>query len=312
MSSDEELGFSNGTRGLQAAGALIHYLKVTQPTTEHQHIQRPRFRSLDHEMHLDSVTIRNLELIKPTFEGRDSPTLLSVLDRTMTVGGGRLLRQWMVRPLLRLHAIRTRLEAVSEFHHHLKARSPLREQLKAVQDLERLNSRISLGVANPRDLLGLQHSLEVLPKIHALLPSLESSLIQHINSEWDDLQDIYNLISTTILSRRPTFHLVTGALLKTGTMRNLMNYGKVAREGTQWIAELEARERGRTGIESLKIKFNQVFGYYIEVTKAKFIRRSRANMFESKRWSMPSALQLKSCRQLEDRITGVEHKLKNP
>ena len=309
VSSHEELGFSTATSCLQAAGALIHYLRVTQPATDHQHLQRPRFRSLDQEMHLDSVTIRNLELIKPLFEGRHNPTLLSVLDKTITAGGGRLLRQWMVRPLVRLHPIQARLQAVSEFINHLKVRTALRETLRVVQDLERLNSRISLGVANPRDLLGLQQSLEVLPKIHTLLDPLESSLVKSITATWDNLQDIYRLVETTILPNAP-LSMREGGIIKDGYHAELDDLRKVTREGTRCLAELETRERGRTGIESLKIKFNQVFGYYIEVTKANL---SKVPIEYVRKQTLVNAERFttEELRQMEDRITGADQKVKN-
>jgi DNA mismatch repair protein MutS len=307
--SIEDLGLSNVTKGLQAAGALLQYLKVTQPIADHQHIQRPRFRSLEEDMHLDSVTIRNLELIKPLFEDRLSPTLLSILDKTVTSLGGRLFRQWITRPLLRLPIIQERLQAVEEFVNNLGVRSSLRTAFKSVQDLERLNSRISLGVANPRELVALQHSLEVLPKVRVLLEPMESSLIHHFLSQWDDLQDVYHLIDDTIISNAPLSSR-EGGIMEDGYNKELDELRKVTREGTQWIAELEARERSRTGIESLKIKFNQVFGYYIEVTKTnlskvpnEYVRKQ--TLVNAERFTT------EELRQLEDRITGATQKVKN-
>jgi DNA mismatch repair protein MutS len=307
--SIEDLGLLNVPKGLQAAGALLQYLKVTQPIADHQHIQRPRFRSLEEEMHLDSVTIRNLELIKPLFEDRHSPTLLSILDKTVTSLGGRLFRQWITRPLLRLHIIQERLQAVAEFVNNLGVRSSLRTAFKSVQDLERLNSRISLGVANPRELIGLQHSLEVLPKVRLLLEPMESSLIRHFLSQWDDLQDVYHLIDETILSNGPLSSR-EGGIIQEGYNKELDELRKVTREGTQWIAELEARERSRTGIESLKIKYNHIFGYYIEVTKAnlakvpsEYVRKQ--TLVNAERFTT------QELRQLEDRITGATQKVKN-
>ena len=307
--SIEDLGLSHVTKGLQAAGALLQYLKSTQPIADHQHIQRPQFRSLEEEMHLDYVTIRNLELIKPLFEDRHSPTLLSILDKTVTSFGGRLFRQWITRPLLRLPIIQERLQSVDELVNNLGVRSSLRSAFKSIQDLERLNSRISLGVANPRELVGLQHSLEVLPTIRSLLEPMESSLIRSFLSHWDDLQDVYSLIDETILTNAPLSSR-EGDIIENGFNKELDELRKVTREGTQWIAELEARERNRTGIESLKIKFNQVFGYYIEVTKANLSKVP--NEYVRKQTLVNAErFMTEELRQLEDRITGASQKIKN-
>lgn len=309
VSSEEDLGLTSGTKGFQAAGALLQYLKVTQPIADHQHIQRPRFRSLEEEMHLDSVTIRNLELIRPLFEERNTPTLLSVLDKTVTSIGGRLFRQWIIRPLLRVEAIQARLQTVAEFVNNLRIRSTLRQTLNAVQDLERLNSRISLGVANPRDFLGLQHSLEVLPKIRALLEPMQSAMIRDILTKWDDLQDMYILIDATILPNAPLSSR-EGGIIRDGHNQELDELRKVTREGTRWIAELEARERSRTGIETLKIKFNQVFGYYIEVTKAN-LAKVPSEYFRKQTLVNAERFTTEELGQLEDRLTGATQKVKN-
>ena len=307
-SSPVDLSLASLQRGLPAAGALLQYLKVTQPSTEHRHLQLPRVRSLEQEMHLDSVTIRNLEIIKPLFEGKHHPTLLSVLDKTLTSVGGRLLRQWMIRPLLRLAPIQARQQAVSEFVNQLSIRSSLRQDFRQIQDLERLNSRISLCVANARDLLGLQYSLAVLPKIRTALEPLQASLLKHISSTWDDLQDIYRLIERTI-AENPPLSVREGGIIKDGYHSELDELRKISREGTRWIAELEAREKTRTGIDSLKIKFNQVFGYYIEITKAnlskvpsEYVRKQ--TLVNAERFTTDEL------RQLEDRITGVDQKAK--
>ena len=309
VSSIEELGFAKMTRGLQATGALLRYLSVTQPIADHQHIQLPRVRSLEEEMQLDSVTIRNLEIIKPLFDERRSPTLLSVLDHTVTTLGGRLFRQWIIRPLLRLHTIQDRLQTVAELVKNFSIRSNLRQTFRSIQDLERLNSRISLGVANPRDLVGLQHSLEVFPKVRSLLEPMDSPLIRNIHSQWDNLLDIVHLIEATIQPNAPLSSR-EGGIIQDGYNAELDELRKVTRDGTRWIAELEARERSQTRIESLKIKYNQVFGYYIEVTKAnlakvpsEYVRKQ--TLVNAERFTT------EELRQLEDRITGATQKVKN-
>ena len=307
--SVDELGLLEVTKGLRAAGALLQYLKVTQPIADHQHIQRPQCRSLEEEMHLDYVTIRNLELIKPLFEERRSPTLLSILDKSVTSVGGRLFRQWITRPLLRLPRIHERLHAVAELVNNFGVRSSLRSTLQSIQDLERLNSRVSLGVANPRELIALQQSLKVLPTIRQLLDPMTSFLIRRAITQWDDLQDVHHLIEETIIPDAPLSSR-EGNIIQDGYDKELDELRRVTREGTQWIAELEARERSRTGIESLKIKFNQVFGYYIEVTKAnlskvpdEYVRKQ--TLVNAERFTT------EELRQLEDRLTGATQKVKS-
>ena len=309
VDSLEELEMTQVTKGVQAAGALLEYLKSTQPIANHHHIRRPRFQSLEETMQLDSVTIRNLEIIKPLFEDRRSPTLLSILDKTVTSPGGRLFRQWMTRPLLRLPIIQARLRSVSEFVNHYLIRSNLRTSLESIQDLERLNSRVSLGVANPRELVALKQSLEVFPAVRQTLESMNSSIIVDCLSHWDDLQDICQLIDETIVPNPPLASR-EGGIIKDGYHVELDELRKITKEGTRWIAELEARERSRTGIESLKIKFNQIFGYYIEITKAN-LGKVPQDYHRKQTLVNAERFMTEELRQLEDRMTGATQKVKN-
>ncbi|MBI4402298.1 MAG: DNA mismatch repair protein MutS [Nitrospirae bacterium] len=296
--------------GIQAAGAVMRYLRETQPTASLGHVRRLQVRHSGHEMHLDSVTIRNLELIRPLAGdagGRKDGTLLSVLDRTVTAMGSRLMREWIVRPLVQPAPIRARLEAVGELAENLQARAAFRAALRTVQDIPRLSSRISLGAATPRELLALKQSVAVLPGIRSRLSSLRSPLLQDLARSWDDLADVHELIERTILPDAP-ISIRDGGIIRDGSRADLDELRKTCREGKGWIAKLETQERERTGIESLKVRFNQVFGYYIEVTKANLARVPdhyirKQTLVNAERFITPEL------KELEDRVTGAEQKL---
>ena len=298
------------TLGIEAAGAAVRYLRETQPSAGLGHLHRLRVRHSDREMHLDSATIRNLELTRPLagdHTGQKDATLLSVLDRTVTVMGSRLLREWILRPLVTLGPIRARLEAVGEFVAHLQARAGLRTALRTVQDIVRLGSRISLGAANPRELLAVKQSVAALPEIQTLLTSFRSSLLQDLTRSWDDLADVHALIERTILPDAP-ISTREGGIIRDGFNTQLDELRKACRDGKGWIARLEAQERERTGIESLKVRFNQVFGYYIEVTKPNL---SRVPPHYSRKQTLVNAERFTTAelKELEERVTGAEQKL---
>ncbi len=296
--------------GLQAAGAVLRYLRETQPTASLAHLKRLQVRQAGHDMHLDSATIRNLELMRSwTSEPRGlaEATLLSVLDRTVTVMGGRLLREWLVRPLVAVASIEARLDAVAELTEHLQARSGIRTALRTVQDIARLSSRISLGAAHPRDLLALKQSVAALPVLRTLLAPLRSSLLQELARSWDDLSDVHESIERTILPEAPAA-IRDGGIIKDGYHPRLDELRKTCREGKGWITKLEAQERERTGIDSLKVRYNQVFGYYIEVTKANLARipahyHRKQTLVNAERFMTPEL------KELEDRVTGAEARL---
>ena len=305
----EELELAELTRGVEAGGSLLRYLRATQPNLNHQHIQKPQLRSKQREMELDGVTIRNLELIKPFSDDHDCPTLLTILDKTITAMGSRLLRQWIVRPLLDLTEIHARQAVIAEFANNLRVRSEVRQALRNIQDLQRLNSRIALGVATPRDILGLQRSLFVFPNVLSHLDPFHSPLIKTLLNEWDNLEDIRTLIDKTLNTDALPSSGFEG-IIRDGYHNELDELRKIAREGLRWIAELEAGEKSRTGIESLKIKFNRIFGYYIEVTKTHlpkvpqdYVRKQ--TLVNAERFTTEELT------QLENRIIGADQKIKN-
>ena len=297
--------------GLGAAGAIFRYLRDTQPTVSPQHIRTLQVRRSGETLHLDGSTIRNLELLKsfgPEGTTDSKPaTLLGVLDQTVTAMGSRLLRQWLVRPLTLCDQIRSRLNAVEELKEHLQVRGGLRIALRDVQDITRLSSRLVLGLAGPRELLALKQSLTCLPAIGHHLALLNSQLLADCRSSWDNGSDICELIERAIHPDAP-LAARDGNIIKDGYDSTVDELRKASKEGKTWIAELEARERERTGIESLKIRYNQVFGYYIEVSKANLTRIPpdyirKQTLVNAERFMTP---ELKA---LEDRVTGADLKL---
>lgn len=301
------------TLGIQAGAAVLRYVRETQPSASLDHIRHLRVRQSHDAMHLDSVTIRNLELVKPagrwdeSSNGRSPYTLLGVLDRTVTAMGSRLLREWLLRPLISCAPIEARLTAVDELKQSIEPRVRLRTALRTVQDISRLCGRISLGVANPRDMLALKLSLSSLPAIQAELAPLQAPLLAELAASWDNAQDLFDLIEQAILPEAP-ISIRDGGILKDGYRPEVDELRKASREGKTWIAALEAKERERTGAESLKIRYNQVFGYYIELTKANlgkvppdYIRKQ--TLVNAERF-MTAEL-----KELEERVTGADAKL---
>ncbi|TKS58863.1 MAG: DNA mismatch repair protein MutS [Nitrospira sp.] len=308
----EAFGCRGLTAAIGAAGAVLHYFRETQPTAPLDHIRRLKVRWVNETMHLDSVTIRNLELLKPMVSGESSQelrstTLLSVLDRTVTAMGSRLLRQWLVRPLIQCSHIGVRLDAVGELKDRMQERVALRTALREVQDIARLGSRIVLGLAGPRELLALKQSLSILPEILIHLASFQSALLVDARTSWDDGRDLYDLIEHAIQPDAP-LSVRDGNTIREGYDAGIDELRKASKEGKSWIAGLESKERERTGIESLKVRYNQVFGYYIEITKtnlarvpAEYIRKQ--TLVNAERFMTPEL------KELEERVTGAEVKL---
>ena len=312
VQSLDGFGCQGLTAGLGAAGAVWRYFRDTQPSAALNHIRLLQRRRSSETMHLDSATVRNLELIRPISSldegsGRHQPTLLSVLDRTITAMGSRLLREWLVRPLVDRAAIQTRLDAVGEFKDLVAQRVAIRTILRAVQDMARLSSRVTLGVAGPRELLALKQSLSVLPELRRELTAFQAALLVARKDAWDDCRDLFDLIDQAIDPDAP-LSVRDGGVIRSGYQADVDEMRKARTEGKSWIAALEAKERSRTGIESLKVRYNQVFGYYMEVTKANlakvppdFVRKQ--TLVNAERFMTPEL------KELEERVTGAELKL---
>ncbi len=259
-------GLNGNPAVIAAAGALIRYVTDNQKGSV-QNITSLKWDSLENHMILDPVTQRNLDLVRSATEKAKDTTLLAVLDRTQTPMGARLLREWLLRPLLDLCEIEKRLATVETFVEDYSTRVELCSKLSQVYDLERLIGRISLGAANARDLVMLKRSLKGLPEIQKLLHPCHAPIIQEMLPHWDDLQDIFRMIDQMIIDEPPA-QLHEGGLIKDGVHSPLDELRSIARDGKGWIAKLETQERKRTGIDSLKVRYNQVFGYYIEITRA--------------------------------------------
>jgi DNA mismatch repair protein MutS len=307
VASLEGFGCKGLTLSLQAAGAVMRYLRETQPTASLSHLRRLQVRRSQDAMHLDSTTIRNLELLRSLDEERRDGTLVSVLDRTISAMGSRLLREWIIRPLVQVEGVRARLEAIAELVRDLPVRDGIRHALKRVQDIARLNARIVVGAATPRDLLALKESVTALPEIRTRLGAFRSTLLREILGAWDDLVNVRELIERTILQDAP-LSTRDGGIIRDGHHPQLDELRTICRDGKGWIAKLEARERECTGIDSLKVRFNQVFGYYIEVTKANLTRVPthyirKQTLTNAERFMTPEL------KELEDRVTGAEFKL---
>ena len=308
----ESLGCQGLPAALGAAGAVLDYFRETQPTVPLDHIRRLSIRGNNEIMHLDGTTIRNLEILKPLSAKEQTDvtgplTLLSVLDHTVTAMGCRLLRQWLVMPLLRCKLIEARLDAVEELKDSLFVRTSLRRALREVQDIARLGTRITLGLANPRELLALKQSLAALPEISAQLTLLHSQLLVESFETWDQAEDLYDLIERAI---RPdaSLSLRDGNIIQEGYAPEIDELRKASKEGKEWIAALEGRERERTGIESLKVRYNQVFGYYIEITKANLARVPpdyirKQTLVNAERFTTAEL------QELEERVIGADVKL---
>lgn len=263
--SFEDLHFNDMKEAVNAAGGIIHYIKATQKT-ELGHINHLSFYHVNEYMIVDESTKRNLELFCTIRDRSKKGSLIGILDETMTAMGGRKIRNWLNYPLLTVDKIRERLDVVSELKDETILRTDLRNLLKEIRDLERINSKISLVTVNGRDLIQLKTSINYLPKIKEQLGKLTSNSAQEIFSQLDELTDIYNLIEESI-TPAPPFTIREGGLIKEGYNNSLDEWRKISKGGKGSIAGLEAKERKKTGINSLKVGFNKVFGYYIEVTK---------------------------------------------
>ena len=262
----ESLDFNDMKEAVNAAGGIIHYIKATQKA-ELCHINHLSFYHVDEYMIVDEPTKRNLELFCTIRDKSKKGSLIGILDETMTAMGGRKIRNWFNYPLLTIDKIRERLDVVSELKDETILRTDLRNLLKGIRDLERINSKVSLVTVNGRDLIQLKTSINYLPNIKEQLGKLTSNPAQEIFSQLDELTDIYNLIEESITDD-PPFTIREGGLIKEGYNNSLDEWRKMSKGGKGSIAGLEAKERKKTGINSLKVGFNKVFGYYIEVTRA--------------------------------------------
>lgn len=304
--SIEGLGFEYKHLGVQSTGALIDYLKSTQKRTLN-HLKRIQVYTLKDTMILDLNTRRNLELTETIREKKKKGSLLWVLDKTMTSMGGRLLRRWIEEPLLDIESINNRLSIVEIFKEDLLLRKELKEYLKDIYDLERLSGKIAYGTVNPRDLIALKNSIACLPAIKDLLSNKESTFLQDILSKISNHEEVKHLIENAILDE-PSINVKEGNIIKNGYNQDVDELRYASKEGKSWISSLETKERERTGIKSLKIGYNKIFGYYLEVTKSNlhmvpndYIRKQ--TLANCERYITPEL------KEMESKVLGAEEKV---
>ena len=302
----EGLGLADYDCGVIASGALLIYLKETQKTSL-AHMSKLTPYTTGRYMLLDSSTRRNLELCETLREKQKRGSLLWVLDKTKTAMGARMLRSFVEQPLIDADEINERLDAITEMNLQAMLREEIREYLNPVYDLERLVSRISYRSANPRDLIAFKTSLEMLPHIKNLLNNFTSPLLVHINEQLDGLEDIFSLIDASI-GEDPPLTVKEGGIIKDGYNEQVDKYRSSKTEGKTWLAQLEAEEKEKTGIRNLRIKYNKVFGYYLEVTNSfkdlvpdYYMRKQ--TLTNAERYITPKL------KELEDMILGAEDKL---
>ncbi len=305
-STIEGLGIADYESGTIAAGALFQYLYETQKS-DMAHMTSLTPYVTDRFMLIDSSSRRNLELVETLREKQKRGSLLWVLDKTKTAMGARLLRSYVEQPLIDAGEIELRLAAVEALCDQAMIRDEIREYLQPVYDLERLVSRISYQSANPRDLISFKTSLQMLPFLKQLLHSFPDGLLKELDDEMDDLADLQELIEASIVDD-PPFLMKEGGIIKDGYNETVDNYRNAKKEGKQWLSELEASEREKTGIRTLKVKFNKVFGYYIEVTNSfkdlvpDYYTRKQT-LTNAERYITPKL------KELEDMILGAEDRL---
>ncbi len=305
VTSLDGFGLANREYAVCAAGAAVHYVNETQKAQALHLSEISYFESNDYLV-LDAPTVNNLELIASQ-DGKSAHSLFGVLDETMTGMGARLLRQWVLRPSVRIGEIEARLDSVEELKASAIKRDRLRQKLEPMADLERLAGKITLGRANARDLIALRQSIEVIPALRQILSDSRASLLQVLVENMDELEDIRSLISNAIADDPPA---TTGepGMIRDGFNAELDELRNLARSGKSYIAAIEARERGRTGISSLKVKFNNVFGYFIEISNSNKDRvpadyERKQTLVNSERYTTPEL------KEYETKVLGAEERI---
>ena len=306
VSSLQGLGLADYDCGVISAGALLQYLLETQKN-DLSHMTHITPYTTGKYMMLDSSTRRNLELCDTLREKQKRGSLLWVLDKTKTAMGARTLRKYIEQPLIERTEIERRLDAVTELKEEAISREEIREYLSPVYDLERLITRITYGSANPRDLTAFSTSLEMLPAIHYILEDMKSDLLCEICKEMDTLEDLCSLVKSAI-AQEPPIAMKEGNIIRDGYSEEVDTLRRAKSDGKTWLAKLEEQEREKTGIKNLKIKYNKVFGYYLEVTNSykelvpEYYTRKQT-LANSERYITPEL------KELEDTILGAEDKL---
>ncbi len=301
----EGFGCESMEYAISAAGALIHYLHETQKSAlEHINSISPYY--IHDYMALDQSTITSLELIQSS-EGTRKNSLLGLLDECCTPMGSRRVREWIIKPLINSEKIKTRLEIVSKFKSLPRNRREIREHLDKIFDLERLLGKITLSVCNARDMVSLKNSIETFPALKKTLTKLDTTELSSYLKNWDNLESLFNLIEKNIVDD-PPLNLKEGNLFKPGCDSELDRLKDISRTGKSWIAGMESKEKEKTGIPVLKIGFNKIYGYYIEVTKKhldrvpkEYIRKQ--SLVNTERYISPKL------KEYEEKVTQAEQKI---
>jgi DNA mismatch repair protein MutS len=310
----EGFGLAGKTAAASAAGAILYYIRSTQRGTLN-HIDRVGFYERQNCLVLDATTVRNLELIEPLFAGNDAGvTLFRCLDATVTPMGKRLLRSWMLRPSLEAAEIEARLDAVEAQVKQLVGRQELRRTLDGIFDLERLLSRVTLETANPRDVLALAASLARIPQVRKALAGFSAARLGELHRRLDELADLREKIDGTVVPE-PSLTLADGGVIASGVDKDLDELRDLSRNSKQYLTHVELRERERTGIGSLKVKFNSIFGYYIEISKANLHHaptdyERKQTLVNAERFTTPELKEYESrILDAQEKIVEIERRL---
>jgi DNA mismatch repair protein MutS len=306
MKNLQSFGVEGMKVGIAAAGNLLGYLKETQKT-DLNHILKIKRYIFNDFMALDEATIRNLELFQTSFTGEYNGSLLSVIDKTVTNLGGRMLRRWLLLPLIREDLIKLRLGAVAELKEDHTLIRDLIEKLKQFSDLERLLGRIGCNRTNARDLISLKSSLSLVPEVKTLIENCKSPLLKELLVDLADHSELISYLDNVLLEE-PSALLNEGNMIKEGYNKDLDELRKISRGGKEWLLEYQKKEVEKTGISSMKVKFNRVYGYYIEISKANlaqvpdvYIRRQ--TLVNAERFITPEL------KEYEEKILGAEDKI---
>ncbi len=306
VASLQALGLEDYDCGVISAGALLKYLYDTQKNSM-EHILAIHPYSIGKFLILDSSTRRNLELVETLREKQKRGSLLWVLDKTKTAMGARLLRSYVEQPLIEKAEIIKRQKFIETLNKQAITRDEFREYLNPIYDLERLITRISYQTANPRDLIAFRNSIEMLPPIRTLLADVDCALADEIKADFDCLEDLYELIESSI-QEEPPISVREGDIIKDGYNEEVDRLRSAKTQGKSWLADVEAKEREKTGIKNLRIKYNKVFGYYLEVTNSfkdqvpdYYVRKQ--TLTNAERYITPEL------KELEDTILGAEDRL---
>lgn len=299
---------------VNSAGALYSYIMNTQKNNNLDHLLTINFYKIDEYMSIDASSRRNLEITETMRDKKKKGSLLWVLDKTITAMGGRELKKWLEKPLLELAGINKRLDGVAELKDLFMTRSEIREILNGVYDIERLTGKISLGNVNARDLISLKQSLGQLPYVKNAINACQSAIMREIYENLDCLEDIYELIDKAIVEE-PPISVTEGGLIKDGYNNQVDLYRVAARDGKKWLADYESEQKEKTGIKNLKIGYNRVFGYYLEVTKANYdlvpehyIRKQ--TLANSERYTTEELAKIEEAiLEADEKLTELEYKL---